>query len=140
MTQNVFVVNRYCRCVGTNVNQGTSRTFLRLRKHAVSQCQRRKIELGNANLCHFEAVVKALIEGLTLQDVEEVALKPGALDANRVGLKLRVNLILLDCHVNELLIRILHIAVGIHQFNDHLLCYKRVGRQVTGDDVTYASY
>ena len=113
--------------------------FLRLGQHAVGQSQRREVHLGDVDVGRLEALVQAVVERLAAKDVEEVSLQSLALDADRVDLVLRVNLVLLDGGIENFLVGIRHVAVGVHQFNHHVLGHLGLHCHVLGDDIAHAA-
>ena len=54
------------------------------------------------------------LEGPALQNVQEIALNTRALDADRVKLELRIDLVFLYRSIENLLIRVFHVAVSVH--------------------------
>ena len=86
MTKDVLGVDADGRGVCTQVDQHTARAAFRLGEHAVGQCQRGKIHLGNGDVGSLETAVQILVECLALQDVKEITLNASA--GNAHGLQL----------------------------------------------------
>ena len=139
VAQDVLAIDRDGGGVVADVDEGAARAFLCLGQHAFGQGEWRQIHLGHADAGHVKALVEVAVEGLAPQDVEEVPLQVGGLYAHGVELILRVNLVLLHGGVEYLLVLIAHVAVGVHQLNDHLLSDAGLGGQVFGDDVAHTS-
>ena len=140
VAQDVLAVDGDRRGVRSDVDEGASGAFLCLREYAVGESQRREEHLGDIDAGGLEALVEVLVECLALQDVEEVAFYPRALYAHGVELRLCVDLVFLHCHVEYLLVRILPVAVDVHQFDDHVLRDFGLRRQVPGYHVSHAAY
>ena len=139
MAENVLVVDgNRCR-VGSEVDEYASATLLGFAEHAVGKCQWGEIQLSNGNACLVEAGVEVVVELLAPQNVQEVALKTGSLYAYRVDLELLVDLVFLCGCVEDLLVRVAHAAVGVHQFVDHLAGNHRLLREFLYDDVADAA-
>ena len=140
MTQDILRIDGYGSGVGTDIYQCTSRTLLCLREYAVSQCQRSEIHLCHTDASRLETHVQVLIEGLTLQNVQEVALQVVRLYAHRIELELGTHLILLYSRIENLLILIGHVTIGIHQFDDHVLSDDSLAGQILGNHILDTPY
>ena len=135
MAQDILAIDGDGRGIGSEVDQGTARTLLSLREYAVGQCQRCQVHLRHADACHLETSVEVAVEGLPFEDVQEITLQTGGLDAHRVDLVLGVDLVFLDGCIEDLLILIFHVAVGVHEFDHHVLGDDGLCRQVLTDHI-----
>ena len=135
VAQDVLIIDGDGRRVGTHIDQRTTGALLRLGQHAVRQSQRSEVQFCDVDIGSLETLVQVLIERLALQDIEEIALNARALDANRVNLILRIDLILLNGSVQNLLVGIGHAAVVIHEFHDHVLSDEGFAGQVLSNDI-----
>ena len=54
---------------------------------------------------------------------------------NRVELVLGINLIFLNSSIENLLIGVIDVTVGVHELNNHVLRNNGLGRKILGDDV-----
>ena len=139
MAQDVLRIDGDGGRVGTQVDEHAARTALGLGQYGVGQSQRCVEHLGNMDASHLEAAVPVLVEGLTLQDVQVVALQTGALYADRVLLILRVDLVFLYGGVDNLLVRIVGVAVGIDQFVNHGVGHDSTCRQILRNHIAHAT-
>ena len=120
MSDNVLIVDTDGRGVGSQVDEDASATFLSIRQHAVGHDEWREEHVKDCDVGLVEAFLQAHEVVALLQDVEEVALDALALYAYRVVGVLVVNLVFLCDSVEDLLVGILHAAVGVHELVDHL--------------------
>ena len=136
MAQDVFAINGNRRGVRTDVDQGTAGTFLCLCQHGVGQGQRCQIHLCNVDTSDFKTLVEVAVKRFSFQDIKEVSLQVGSLNSYRIELVLRVDLVFLNGSIKDFLILIFHVAVGVHELNDHVLCDTCVRRQIFGNNIS----
>ena len=136
VAEHILIIDRDCRRIGSQVDKQAASSLLCLAEHTVGKRQGCQIHLGNGNASLVEAVVQIVIERLTPQDVQEIALQAVGLDAYRVELILRVYLVFLGCSIQNFLFGIGHASVGIHQFVDHFGGNDGFSRQILHNDVT----
>ena len=139
MAKNVFGIDRYGCRISPKIDQCTARALLCFCQYAVGQSQRSKVHLCHIDAGGLEALVQFLVESLALQNIEEVAFQTCSLDANGVDLKLRTHLVFLYGSIENLLIRIGHVTVGIHQFNHHILCDNGLVGEILANDIPDAA-
>ena len=140
VAQHVLVVDRDGGGVGSEVYEHASSALLGLAEHAVGQCQRSQIHLADGYASLVEAVVEVVVESLSPEDVEEIAFETAGLDAYGVELILVVDLVFLCCGIEDFLLRIRHIAVGIHEFVDHLGRDNGLVAQFLDNHIAHAAY
>ena len=87
---------------------------------------------------NVETLVQVAVEKLPPENIQEVALEAGALNAHRIKLILRVDLVFLRGSIEYFLVLISHVAVGVHELVDHLLLDNRIGGQVFDNDIFHA--
>ena len=139
MAQDTLVVNGYGSGVGTQVNEHTSGSLLRVGQYAVCHSQWCEIHLRNRDICILEAGIDIVIEVLAPKDIQEDTFQMAALYAYRVNLVLVVYLVFLCCSVKNFLVWISHVAVDVHQLINHILRDDRCAWQIFHDDVLEAS-
>ena len=129
MAENVLVEHLYGGCLITDIYKHTACSLLSIGENGISKCDRRKIHLRDSHPCAVEAVVKAMVVSLALDDVQEVALKMIAFNAGRLQLELVIHLVLLCYNVKNLKVLIVHGTVGVHEFVNQILSnLLRVGK------------
>ena len=137
MAEHVFPEDTDGGGVGADVDECAAGALLSFGEHGIGQSQRSKIHLGHLDVGQFEAAVQVLEEGLAHEDVEEVALQACGTNAHGIHLHVRVHTVFLLGDVEDLLVRIVEVPIGIHQFDNHLLCDDGVGRKVAPDGVAH---
>ena len=139
MAQDVLGIDGYRRRISTEIDQCTARALLCFCQHAVGQSQRGQVHLSDIDIGRLEALVQVLIECLAFQNIEEVAFQTCRLDAYGVDLELRAHLVFLYGSVENLLIWVGHVTVGVHQFDDHILCDNALVGEILANDVPDAA-
>ena len=128
MAKNIFVIYRYRRRVSTQIYQRAASSLLRVSQYAVCQGERCQVHFCDRNVGFLKTSVNIVVEILFPQDIEENTFQMIALYADRVYLILVIYLIFLCRSIQDLLIRICHVAVDIHQLINHFLSYDGCGR------------
>ena len=135
MAKDIFGIDRYGRRISPKIDQCTARALLCFCQYAVGQSQRGKVHLCHIDAGGLKALVQVLVESLALQDIEKVAFQACSLDANGVDLELGTHLIFLYGSIENFLIRIGHVTVGVHQFNHHILCDNALVGEIFANDI-----
>ena len=139
VAQHVFEIDRDGGGVGTQVDEHASRALLGIGEHAVGQRQRCQIHVGDGYAGQVEALVEIAVEQLSPEDVQEVALQSGALNAHGVHLVLVVYLVFLRGSIQDFLVLVAHVAVAVHQFVHHFLRDDGVFGKVLHNVVPYTA-